>query len=237
MRQLLAAVAACLMLGSAGNVTAQDRVGTQSKVTGWEAVGRLNIAGRNMCTGALIAPNLVLTAAHCLYDPSNGRAVDPTTIRFEAGLDGRYAKAARGVAKAVLHPQYRYRPPGKAQIGHDLAVLRLDRPISSEFIQPFATSSQANRGDAVGVMSYNYVERNRPNWEQPCHVIARKAQTLVMNCTVDFGASGAPVFEVRPGRAPRLISVISAKAAMGNQRVSIGTALDKNLWELVRRAG
>ncbi len=237
MKRLIAVAAACLTLGMPGSISAQDHLGNGSKVTGWEAVGRLNIAGRNMCTGSLIAPNLVLTAAHCLYDPNNGKAVDPTTIRFEAGLNGRYAKAARSVAKAVLHPQYQYRRPGQAQIGHDLAVLRLSSPISSEQIQPFATSSRAVRGDAVGVMSYNYVQKNRPNWEQPCHVLARKAQTLVMSCRVDFGASGAPVFEMVAGRAPRLVSVISAKAAMGKRRVSIGTALDQSLWDLVQRAG
>lgn len=236
MKQLLAVVAACLTLGMPGGASAQDATGSRA-ATGWEAVGRLNISGRNMCTGALIAPNLVLTAAHCLYDPNSGRAVNPKSIRFEAGLNGRYAKAARQVVKAVVHPQYVFRPVGDAQVGHDLAVLRLDRPISTEHIQPFATSSQAARGDAVGVMSYSYEHRDRPNWQQPCHVLARKGKTMVMTCRVEYGASGSPVFEVTPGRAPRLVSVISAKAAMGNRRVSIGTAIDNSLWELVQRAG
>ncbi len=236
MKRLVAVVAACLALGMASSASAQDSRPSHA-VTGWEAVGRLNISGRNMCTGALIAPNLVLTAAHCLYDPKTGRAINPNSIRFEAGLNGRFAKAARQVEKAVIHPQYVHRPVGQSQIGHDLAVLRLDRPISTEQIQPFATSSQAGRGDAVGVMSYSHEHADRPNWEQPCHVLARKAQTLVMTCRVEYGASGSPVFEVIPGQPPRLVSVISAKAAMGNRRVSIGTAIDSSLWELVQRAG
>lgn len=236
MKRIVAVVAACLLWALPNVAATQDSTAALS-VAGWEAVGRLNISGRNMCTGALIAPNLVLTAAHCLYDPQTGRAVKPDSIRFEAGLNGRFAKAARQVVKAAIHPNYVFRAVGDAQIGYDLAVLRLDRPISTEHIQPFATSSQAVRGDAVGVMSYSYEHRDRPNWEQPCHVLARKEQTMVMSCRVEYGASGSPVFEVSPGRPPRLVSVISAKAAMGNQRVSIGTAIDSSLWDLVRRAG
>ncbi|MFW8635557.1 trypsin-like serine peptidase [Cribrihabitans pelagius] len=237
MKQLIAVIAACLTLGMPGGAAAGDTQSGAKQMRGWEAVGRLNISGRNMCTGALVAPNLVLTAAHCLFDPQTGARVNPQTIRFEAGLRGRQAKAARQVDKAVLHPQYRHGRPGLNETGSDLAVLRLARPISRNQIQPFATAGGAERGDTVGVMSYSYTHATRPNLQSACQVLARQSQTLVMSCRVDFGASGSPVFEMRPGRAPRLVSVISAKAAMGNRRVSIGSALDGSLLALMRRAG
>ncbi len=237
MKLLLGALAACLMLASPEGATAGDPSNGVRSVPGWEAVGRLNIAGRNMCTGALIAPNLVLTAAHCLYDQKSGRAVRPASIIFEAGLNGRRVKAARTVAKVVVHPDYQFLPTGQSQIGHDIAVLRLDRPISSSQIQPFTMAAAPERGDAVGVLSYTYVQNTKPRLEQPCHVLARQSETLVMSCRVDFGASGAPVLSVNPGRAPQVVSVVSAKAAMGNRRVSIGTTLDRTVQMLIRRAG
>lgn len=237
MKRLIAVAAAYLLASMPSGARAGDPQFGVRSLPGWEAVGRLNISGRNMCTGSLIAPNLVITAAHCLFDPASGRAIDPTTIKFEAGLMGRRSKASRNVAKAVVHPAYEHRQVGNSQIGSDIAILRLSRPISSREIQPLTMAYGADRGDSVDVLSYNYSQATRPNLERSCEVLAKQSTTLVMSCRVDFGASGAPVFQVSPGREPKLISVISAKAAMGSRRVSIGTAIDPSLWRLMQQAG
>ena len=190
-----------------------------------------------MCTGALIAPDIVLTAAHCLYDPQNGRAINPQRIVFEAGLDHGRAMATRAVVRAVQHPGYHHSRRGPDHAGVDLAVLKLDKPISARLIKPLIPHARPDTGDAVGVISYTHLQRNTPILQHPCEVLARKNDTLVTNCEVEFGASGAPVFAVQGGAQPRLVSVISAKAAMGNRPVSVGTILDRTLQVLLDGAG
>ncbi len=231
----IATICAALMLPTPTH--AQQATYQVGNVAGWEAVGRLDLAGRAMCTGALIAPDLVLTAAHCLYDPYSGRRVRAKKIQFEAGLTGGRAKAVRKVAKTFEHPGYKHNRRGPNDASVDLAILRLAEPISENVIRPFTTDARPQTGDELGVISYNHVRRETPIWQHPCDVLARQGDILVMNCEVDFGASGAPVFAVEGGSRPRLVSVISSKAAMGNRPVSVGTIIDQSLQMLLGRAG
>jgi len=237
MKRILKIAILFAAIGLSSGAAAQDRSNGVSNVSGWEAVGRLNMNNRAMCTGALIAPDVVLTAAHCLYDPRNGRAVKANKIRFEAGLSNGHARAAREVVKAVIHPGYRHNHNGANDASVDIAILKLSSPINPAQIRPFATDARPEAGDSLGVISYTYTQANTPMWQHPCNVLARKGDVLVMNCEVDFGASGAPVFAVQGGARPRLVSVISSKAAMGNRPVSVGTVLEEALQVLLRRAG
>jgi protease YdgD len=51
-----------------GIIGEDDRVRLQEQGPPWDAVGQVNVAGYRImgqCTGTLVAPNLVVTAAHC----------------------------------------------------------------------------------------------------------------------------------------------------------------------------
>lgn len=232
---LAAALFGALGLGQAAS--AQEQSIRVSALSGWEAVGRLNMGNRAMCTGALIAPDKVLTAAHCLYDPQSGRRLKPSRIKFEAGMSRGRAIAARGVKQTIVHPDYRHNQVGSNGAGVDLALLTLDSPIAASEVRPFATDASPSKGDAVGVLSYTYSRKNSPLLQHPCDVVARTSAVLVMDCEVDFGASGAPVFAVQGGTRPKLVSVISSKAAMGGRPVSVGTLVDVALAALLARSG
>ncbi len=192
---------------------------------GWEGVGRLDIRGQGFCTAALVAPDEILTAAHCLYDRSTGKAVEPGRMEFLAGWRMGRAAAYRGIRQVAVPPGYRYSArEDPSRIGNDIALLKLVRPIRRATIRPFEIDPTVDAGDPVGVVSYARGRAQAPSLQKLCHVLRKDRGVLVLDCTVDFGSSGAPVFTLGGGPA-RIVSMISAKALVRRRPVALGVDL------------
>ena len=202
---------------------------TSEDARGWEAVGRLDIDGKGFCTAALIAPNLILTAAHCMFDRETGLAIDPARMQFLAGLRNGRALAYRDVRLALTLPEYVHTGAvGALTSRYDLALLQLTQPIRSTEITPFDVVSSNGIGTEVAVVSYAADRAEAPSLQQVCGVLGQQDGVIVLSCDVDFGSSGAPIFSMQDG-VPRIVSVVSAKAELDGDRVALGTSLDDPL--------
>ncbi|KAJ8688452.1 hypothetical protein QAD02_024247 [Eretmocerus hayati] len=108
----------------------------------WEAMILLNSEKRLLCSGAIVAPNLVLTAANCVY------GINPADISIKAGEyklgyelkhEEPYPFQIVQVASIAPHPNYQ---PGSA--GYDTALLYLEHPIKlDQHIDILCVSSEA----------------------------------------------------------------------------------------------
>ncbi len=235
MRFLAIIIALCLGTSTAADDSQLVTLQTRDDSKGWEAVGRLDIVGQGFCTAALIQHQLILTAAHCVYDDA-GRPIDPSRFIFEAGLrDGR-SEASRGIRRIMAHPDYMHDGTNRntAEIASDIAILELDQPIRDGRIKPYPIASRPQAGDEIGIVSYGKDRANTPSLQEICSVIGRQDGVLLMTCDINFGSSGAPVFRLENGEI-EIVSVVSAMAEVNGEKISIGTSLQQPLATLLTR--
>lgn len=191
----------------------------------WQAVGRINMEGAGFCTGALIAPDLVLTAAHCMYFKKTGRPIPADKIHFLAGWRKGWTAAHRKASRVVIHEDYDYGDANRLdRVAADIALIELENPIRGSVVTPFEPHERPRPGDDVMVVSYAQERSEAPSLQERCEMLGRQSSVLVLSCDVNYGASGAPIFVIQDG-TPKIASVVSAMAEWNTREVALGVSL------------
>jgi hypothetical protein len=169
------------------------------------------------CSASVIAPDIVLTAAHCVSDPSD------TQIFFR---DSQGQLVFFDVASIAIHPEYRPNTGRRDLVSIDLALLHLAKPLPPVFKPVELTDSfKMKTGQPLRIVGFGIadeVERGTPGILRTGVLAVSGPQSPIYLKLTDpdgaglggcTGDSGGPVFAV--GR-PALVAVaIRAKGDYG----------------------
>ena len=202
---------------SLGTAFSHDAVDVDADVFPWSSVGKIYNSARSSCTGSVIAPDKVLTAAHCLFNRATARFLQPDALHFLLGYKrGEFRSHAR-VASYVLGPNYNPDEVNKSILA-DWAILVLTEPLSKNTTPFPLAKNPAVAGERIMVGGFSQRYPFKLTADTECAVRGILPNSLIVHdCAVMHGVSGAPLLI---GTGPD-VQVVGVHVATGGPAKSV----------------
>ena len=178
----------------------------------FQNVGQIIVANKKNCTATLVSPNVVLTAAHCVYNDKTAQYYSPKYIQFKP-----YSKSndAQNIHIKTYTVGMKNAPIGEftqdALYG-DWALITLEKSLGCSLGVAALATSKISEGLPLIVAGYPMGNKNQLVVDKSCRYALPPTQNKILrlkHCSLKHGDSGAPLMVLIEGKVT-LVGTISA---------------------------
>jgi hypothetical protein len=232
------------LLGGCGTESAPPPVAIQPRpAMPWQAaIGELETNAPDIhCSAVLVAPDVVATAAHCLFLETAKRPARPGEIVFRPNMGGLHTlPPSRGVAIMGLGAPIRGGKIRNEDVSNDWMLVRISPPVTA--VPPISVAQLTiggmldliRSGDRLVTAGYGNGVYDELKVNERCQLLSQHAlglfpddSWLQLDCVFRIGDSGGAIVLLDGANQPALVGLMAGFGHMPhNKSVPLGLGVN-----------
>jgi protease YdgD len=225
-RVLLLGLLALTMLSGCGTerFAAAPQIQSRPRLPWQAAIGEVHTNAPNVhCSGVLVAPDTIATAAHCLFLETAKRPASPNEIVFRPNGGGLPAlPPSRGIAIKALGAPIRGGRLRNEDVSKDWMLVQISPPVTA--VQPIAVArltiegmlEMIGSGNRLVIAGYGNGAHDQLNVNEKCRLLSQKElglflddSWLQLDCIIRIGDSGGGIILLDGAGQPALVGLVA----------------------------